>query len=52
MSDSEIRRILADRKREERRKMKRRAMMLEVADGIVGWSCLIAICFMLSGIGG
>lgn len=52
MSDNEIRKILAEKKREERRKMKRRVMMLEVTDGIVGWSCLIAICFMLSGIGG
>ena len=51
MSDNEIRQILIERKKEERKKMKRRALMLEVADDIGGWICLMAICFMLSGIG-
>jgi len=52
MSDNEIRQILIERKREKRRKMKRRAMMLEVAESLIGWASLFGICFMLSGIGG
>ena len=52
MSDNEIRQILIERKREKRRKMKRRAMMLEVAESLIGWASLFGICFMLSVIGG
>lgn len=52
MSDDEIRQILPERKREEIRKRNNRAVMIEVANGILGWVCLLAICFMLSGIGG
>ena len=51
MSDNKIRQILIERKREERKQMKRRALMLEVAEGLIGWASLFGICFMLSGIG-
>ena len=51
MSDNEIRQILIERKRAERKKMKRRAMMLEAAESLIGWASLFGICFMLSGIG-
>lgn len=51
MSDNEIRQIILERKRSERRKMKRRAMMLEMTESLIGWASLFGICFMLSGIG-
>lgn len=51
MSDNEIRQLLIERKRAERKKMKRRAMMLEAAESLIGWASLFGICFMLSGIG-
>lgn len=51
MSDNEIRQILAERKRQERKQMKRRAEALEVAESLIGWASLFGICFMLSGIG-
>ncbi|MCQ2563900.1 MAG: hypothetical protein MJ128_05380 [Mogibacterium sp.] len=51
MSDNEIRRILAERKRQDQ-KMKRRAAALEIVGDIVAWVGLLAICFMLSAIGG
>ena len=52
MSDNEIRQILIERKRQERKQIKRRAMLLEVAEGLIGWASLFGICFMLSVIGG
>ena len=51
MSDNEIRKILIERKREERKRMKRRAEALEAAENLIGWASLFGICFMLSGIG-
>ena len=51
MSDNEIRQILLERKR-QRRKEERRAEILEMAEGFIGWASLFAICFMLSVIGG
>lgn len=50
MSDNEIRQILLERKR-QRRKEERRAEILEMAEGLIGWASLFGICFMLSGIG-
>lgn len=51
MSDEQIREILAERKRKERRRQNREAI-LEIVEGVVGWSSLFFICFMLSVIGG
>lgn len=47
MSDNEIRKILAERKREERR-MQKREIIIEVVEGIVGWVGIFTIGFMLS----
>ena len=52
MSDNEIRQILIERKRQERIKQQNRELIREVAEGILGWGSLFAICFMLSIIGG
>ena len=52
MSDNEIRQILIERKREKRKKMKRRAMLLEAAESLIGWASLFGIGFMLSVLGG
>ena len=51
MSDNEIRQILVERKRQERRMQKREAI-IEVAGGILGWSSIFFIGFMLAVIGG
>ena len=51
MTDEQIRQILIDEKRKER-KMQRRAEVLEMIEGIIGWSSLFVIGFMLSVIGG
>lgn len=51
MSDNEIRKVLAERKRQER-KEERRAEALEVAESLIGWASLFGVCFMLSVIGG
>lgn len=51
MSDNEIRKILIERKRQER-KAQRRAEILETAGDMLGWASLFGICFMLSVIGG
>ena len=51
MSDNETRKILAERKRQER-KMKRYEFALEMVGNAVGWGGLVVICFMLSVIGG
>ena len=51
MSDNEIRKILSERKRQER-KMEKRAAAIEVAGDLLGWVSLFGICFMLSVIGG
>lgn len=47
MSDNEIRKILAERKRAE----DRAEMLRDYIEGFVGFACLLATCFMLSGIG-
>lgn len=51
MSDNEIRQILIERKREERRQ-ERIEEIKEAAGGIIGWSSLFFLGFMLSVIGG
>lgn len=51
MSDNEIRRVLIERKRQER-KEERKAEILDVVEGFIGWASLFGICFMLSVIGG
>ena len=51
MSDEEIRQILAERKRQAR-KEERRAEILELVGGFLGWASLFWIGFMLSVIGG
>ncbi len=51
MSDNEIRQILAERKREERR-MQRREAIIEMVGGIAAWGGLFFIGFMLAVIGG
>ena len=51
MSDNEIREILRERKRKQRRAEKR-AAVLEAAGGALAWSSLIFACFMMSVIGG
>lgn len=50
MRDEDIRRILIERKRKERKQMKR-AAVLDAAAGIAAWSSLFALCFMMSFIG-
>lgn len=47
MSDDEIRKILIDQKRRERRAQALR----EYAEGIVAFTSMVAICFLLSVIG-
>ena len=51
MSDNEIRKILVERKRQERR-MQKRETIIEVVGGILGWGGIFFIGFMLSVIGG
>lgn len=51
MSDNEIRQILAERKRHERKTAKR-AAIIEAIEGAIGWSSLFLIGFMLTVIGG
>lgn len=51
MSDNEIRKILAERKRQERR-IQKRETIIEVVGGILGWSGIFFIGFMLAVIGG
>ena len=41
MSDNEIRQILIERKRQQR-KAQRRADIKEIAEGIIGWTMLFA----------
>ena len=48
MSDNEIRQILIERKRQDR-KMQRRAEILEITGDILGWASLFAMAFMLAG---
>ena len=50
MSDNEIRQILARRKKQHRRTMKREELIEGVQD-VVAWVSLFGICFMLSIIG-
>lgn len=52
MSDNEIREILRERKKQERKKQQDRELIRELTEGIVGWGSLFFICFMLSVIGG
>ena len=51
MSDNEIRQILIEKKRQERR-AERRAEILETVGGFVAWGGIFVIGFMLSVIGG
>lgn len=51
MSDNEIREILVQKKRNERR-MKRRETVIETVEGIIAWGGLFFIGFMLAVIGG
>lgn len=46
MSDNEIRQILIQRKREERREMKREQIK-ETVEGILGWACLFGLGYMM-----
>lgn len=48
MSDNEIRKILIEQKRRERRKQ----ALCEYAEGIIAFMSMGAICFMLAVIGG
>ena len=51
MSDNEIRQILIERKRQEK-KLQRREAVIEVAEDIAAWCGLFFIGFMLFVIGG
>ncbi len=51
MSDEQIREILIKRKKEDGKRAKRAATIEAIGD-LLGWSSLIAICFMLTVIGG
>ena len=51
MSDEQIRQILIERKRQER-KAERRAEILDAVGSIFAWGGMFWICFMLSVIGG
>ena len=51
MSDNEIREILVERKRQEKR-MQRREAVIETVEGIIAWGGLFFIGFMLAVIGG
>lgn len=51
MSDEKIREILIERKRNIRN-AERRAETFEILGGLLGWSSLFVIGFMLSVIGG
>ena len=46
MSDNEIRRILIERKREERQ-MQRREDIKETVEGILAWGCWAALGYMM-----
>ncbi|MBQ3281078.1 MAG: hypothetical protein IJH41_01600 [Eubacterium sp.] len=46
MSDNEIRQILIERKREERR-MQRREDIKETAEGILAWACWAGLGYMM-----
>jgi hypothetical protein len=50
MSDNEIRKILAERKREARRK-ERREETVEIIESFFAWGGLLTIAFMMSCIG-
>lgn len=51
MSDNEIREILVEKKRQERR-MQRRETAIETVEGIIAWGGLFFIGFMIAVIGG
>ncbi len=51
MSDNEIRQILIEKKR-QKRKTEKRAEIIEMVGGFIGWSSLFFLAFMLSVIGG
>lgn len=51
MSDNEIREILIERKRRQR-KQERMNELKDAAEGFIGFACLIALCFMIAVIGG
>ena len=46
MSDNEIRQILIERKREDRR-MQRRENIKETAEGILAWACWAGLGYMM-----
>lgn len=46
MSDNEIRKILAERKREAR-KMQRREDIKETVGGIIAWACWLGLGYMM-----
>lgn len=49
MSDDEIREILRERKRIEREleRIRKREDIKETAEGIVGWTCLFGLGYMM-----
>ena len=51
MSDNEIREILIERKRRQR-KQERLYELKDAVEGFIGFACLITICFMITVIGG
>ena len=51
MSDNEIRKILIERKKQER-KIEKRAELIGIAGDLIGWASLFGACFMLAAIGG
>ena len=51
MSDNEIRKILIERKKQER-KIEKRTELIGIAGDLIGWASLFGVCFMLAAIGG
>ena len=51
MSDNESRKILIERKKQER-KMEKRTELIGIVGDLIGWASLFGICFMLAVIGG
>lgn len=51
MSDNEIREILIERKKMQRRQ-ERLDGLRDAAEGFIGFACLFILCFMIAVIGG
>ena len=51
MSDNEIREILIERKKRQR-KQERLYALKDAAEGFIGFACLFILCFMIAVIGG